>query len=70
MKKIVILALAVALCACTTTTITSTGPDGKPIVTKTTSQDPAVAAAIAKALADAALQAGAAYIKDQQGFAK
>ncbi len=67
MKQIAIL-ICLALCACTTQTITTIDPvTGKPIVTKTTSQDPKVAGAIAQGIAEGLGQAVMVSITGSQG---
>lgn len=59
---------AIALAACTTTTVTTTDPvTGKPIVTKTTSQDPKVAGAIAQGIAEGLGQAVLVSITGSSG---
>lgn len=57
---------ALSLCACTTMTVTK--PDGT--VVKTTSQDPAVVSAVIAGITNGAIQAGTAYLKNEQGLSK
>lgn len=50
------------------TTVTVTRPDGS--VVRTTSQDPAVVSAIVTGVTNGAIQAGTAYLKNEQGLSK
>lgn len=52
--------------SCTTTT--TTFPDGR--VVKTSSQDPAVVSAVVTGVSAAAIQAGTAYLKNEEGLSK
>lgn len=64
MKRLLILTLALAGCSTTTTTF----PDGR--VVKTSSQDPAVVAAVVSGVADGVVKGGMQYLESRKGFAK